>query len=218
MPDFAVTRTNSDGRRLHCAITCSLSVGRCATARVPLPPPFTPMLLSLVRRIRPSTIAAYVPVGSEPGGPDLPAVLAGRSSAAPAGAAARRRPGLGDAMTGTLTAGPRGLLEPPGPRLGVNAVQEARLVVVPALAVDRSGIRLGRGGGSYDRALARLSRRCADRCPAPRRRTGRRRAGRAHTTGRSGRPSPPVVVLTLSPRRRVDEMTSDGAPLALERL
>jgi 5-formyltetrahydrofolate cyclo-ligase len=29
------------------------------------------------------------------------------------------------------------------------------LVVVPALAVDRAGHRLGRGGGSYDRALSR---------------------------------------------------------------
>jgi 5-formyltetrahydrofolate cyclo-ligase len=28
--------------------------------------------------------------------------------------------------------------------------------VVPALAVDRRGSRLGRGGGSYDRALARV--------------------------------------------------------------
>jgi 5-formyltetrahydrofolate cyclo-ligase len=30
------------------------------------------------------------------------------------------------------------------------------VVVVPALAVDRTGQRLGRGGGSYDRALARV--------------------------------------------------------------
>ena len=54
-------------------------------------------------------------------------------------------------------AGPRGLLQPPGPRLGVDAIRNATLVVVPALAVDRSGRRLGRGGGSYDRVLARLS-------------------------------------------------------------
>ena len=34
--------------------------------------------------------------------------------------------------------------------------RSADLVLVPALAVDQSGLRLGRGGGSYDRALARV--------------------------------------------------------------
>jgi 5-formyltetrahydrofolate cyclo-ligase len=43
-----------------------------------------------------------------------------------------------------------------GPALGVDAVGTCDLVVVPALAVDRLGTRLGRGGGSYDRALARV--------------------------------------------------------------
>src|SRR5262245_27341882 len=33
-------------------------------------------ILAFVRRERPSTIAAYVPIGPEPGGPDLPTVLA----------------------------------------------------------------------------------------------------------------------------------------------
>jgi 5-formyltetrahydrofolate cyclo-ligase len=39
--------------------------------------------------------------------------------------------------------------------LGRDAIHDAHIVVAPALAVDRSGNRLGRGGGSYDRALAR---------------------------------------------------------------
>jgi 5-formyltetrahydrofolate cyclo-ligase len=56
----------------------------------------------------------------------------------------------------SLTAGPHGLLEPTEPPRGVNAVTSADLVIVPALAVDRGGMRLGRGGGSYDRALARV--------------------------------------------------------------
>ncbi|MDT7538830.1 MAG: 5-formyltetrahydrofolate cyclo-ligase [Actinomycetota bacterium] len=50
----------------------------------------------------------------------------------------------------------RGLREPTGPRLGSNALADCDVVLVPALAVDRVGNRLGRGGGSYDRAL-----RCA---------------------------------------------------------
>lgn len=52
----------------------------------------------------------------------------------------------------------RGLLEPDGQRLGPEAVTEADVVLLPGLAVDRGGLRLGRGGGSYDRVLARLAR------------------------------------------------------------
>jgi 5-formyltetrahydrofolate cyclo-ligase len=58
---------------------------------------------------------------------------------------------------GELVPGRRGLLEPPGPRLGVAAVATCDVVLVPALRVDRAGNRLGRGGGSYDRALARAT-------------------------------------------------------------
>jgi 5-formyltetrahydrofolate cyclo-ligase len=35
------------------------------------------------------------------------------------------------------------------------ALQQAEVVVVPALAADRTGVRLGRGRGYYDRALTR---------------------------------------------------------------
>ncbi len=42
-----------------------------------------------------------------------------------------------------------------GPPLGRDALSGCDVVLVPALAVDRRGVRLGRGGGSYDRALPR---------------------------------------------------------------
>jgi 5-formyltetrahydrofolate cyclo-ligase len=45
-----------------------------------------------------------------------------------------------------------GLLEPVTPRGA--AITSADLVIVPALAADRRGNRLGRGRGCYDRALA----------------------------------------------------------------
>ena len=50
----------------------------------------------------------------------------------------------------------RGILEPAGRRLGVDAIATADVVLVPGLAVSHAGFRLGRGGGSYDRALARV--------------------------------------------------------------
>lgn len=56
----------------------------------------------------------------------------------------------------SLVPASRGLLEPLGPRLGREAVATADVVLCPGLAVDRRGRRLGRGGGSYDRALARV--------------------------------------------------------------
>ena len=56
----------------------------------------------------------------------------------------------------SLAPGTRGLLEPTGRRLGVEAVAGADAVLVPGLAVSSTGMRLGRGGGSYDRVLARV--------------------------------------------------------------
>lgn len=58
---------------------------------------------------------------------------------------------------GSLAPGPHGLLQPAEPARGPGTVARADVVLVPALAVDLSGNRLGRGGGSYDRALARVS-------------------------------------------------------------
>lgn len=53
--------------------------------------------------------------------------------------------------------GPLGIIEPTGKRLGARAVQQASVVFVPALAVDRWGHRLGRGRGYYDRTLGGLT-------------------------------------------------------------
>ncbi|WP_374118234.1 5-formyltetrahydrofolate cyclo-ligase [Streptomyces sp. MAR25Y5] len=111
------------------------------------------------------TVAAYVSVGSEPGTSALLDALRARGVRVllPAllpdndldwgpytgeGSLARVRHG-GGRMT---------LLEPSGERLGPDAVTGADAVLLPGLAVDARGMRLGRGGGSYDRVLARLER------------------------------------------------------------
>jgi 5-formyltetrahydrofolate cyclo-ligase len=59
---------------------------------------------------------------------------------------------------GDLVASPGGmrLPEPTGPRLGQHALTDADVVIVPALAVDTFGARLGQGRGYYDRALQQL--------------------------------------------------------------
>jgi len=107
----------------------------------------------------PDTICAYWPVGAEPGSPALLDELVRRSCRVllpvvrtPAGPAA---PLDWAEYTGveSLRAGPLGLREPAGPRLDCAAITTAVLVLVPALAVDRRGVRLGRGGGHYDRTL-----------------------------------------------------------------
>ncbi|HEX6969791.1 MAG TPA: 5-formyltetrahydrofolate cyclo-ligase [Micromonosporaceae bacterium] len=134
----------------------ALSAGRRATADTRV----ESHVHELVRRRRPRRVTAYVPVGSEPGGA-LPRVI----EAALGGGGELLLPVLLPDLDldwavyrgpESLVAAGRGLREPTGPRLGPAAVGAADLVVVPALAVDRRGVRLGRGGGSYDRALARV--------------------------------------------------------------
>ena len=101
----------------------------------------------------PGTVCAYWPVRGEPGSPELldGLVRCGCRVLLPIVAL----PLDWAEYTGpqSLRAGPLGLLEPIGPRLGCTAIACAILVLVPALAVDRNGIRLGRGGGHYDRTL-----------------------------------------------------------------
>ncbi|MFJ8136929.1 5-formyltetrahydrofolate cyclo-ligase [Streptomyces sp. NPDC096013] len=110
------------------------------------------------------TVAAYVSVGAEPGTLALLDALRARDvrvllpvllpdndldwgAYEGEGSLARVQHG-----------GKMALFEPSGERLGPDAVTAADVVLLPGLAVDGRGMRLGRGGGSYDRVLARLER------------------------------------------------------------
>jgi len=100
------------------------------------------------------TLAAFVPDPDEPGNGRLPAAYTelGARILLPVVPTTGRTLDWA-AYTGELEPGRFGLHHPVGPRLGPSAIGDADAVVVPALAVDHFGFRLGRGGGYYDRAL-----------------------------------------------------------------
>ncbi|MFJ8668213.1 5-formyltetrahydrofolate cyclo-ligase [Streptomyces sp. NPDC093600] len=122
--------------------------------------------LELTEMAGASTVAAYVSVGREPGTRALLDLLRARGTRVLLPVLLSDNDLDWAAYEGPerLAKAGRGLLEPTGPRLGPDAVCEADVVLLPGLAVDERGMRLGRGGGSYDRVLARLAR--ADAHPA----------------------------------------------------
>jgi 5-formyltetrahydrofolate cyclo-ligase len=107
---------------------------------------------------RAATVAAYVAVGSEPGtAPLLSALLAaGKRVVLPVLLPDMDLDWAAYAGDQDLAPARYGLLEPVGARLGVDAVATADVVLLPGLAVSARGERMGRGGGSYDRALGRV--------------------------------------------------------------
>ena len=107
---------------------------------------------------RAATVAAYVSVGREPGtGVLLDALAAaGKRVILPLLQPDNDLDWAVYTGADSLVSAGRGLLEPDGPPLGLDAIATADAVIVPGLAVDLTGLRLGRGGGSYDRALGRV--------------------------------------------------------------
>jgi 5-formyltetrahydrofolate cyclo-ligase len=105
---------------------------------------------------RAATVTAYVSVGREPGTSVLldRLVAAGKRVLLPV-----VLPDLDldwALHDGALSPATMGLLEPTGPRLGPGAVAGADVLLLPGLAASYDGHRLGKGGGCYDRALARV--------------------------------------------------------------
>lgn len=105
-------------------------------------------------------VAAYAPIETEPGYPDLPNALLdlGVRVLLPVARTADDGTPLplrwAELRRGGLQSAPFGLREPSGPWLAPGALATVRTIFVPALAVDRHGVRLGRGAGFYDRSLS----------------------------------------------------------------
>lgn len=116
------------------------------------------LILDLPETGMAGTIAAYASVGSEPETGALLFALWKRGSYVllPLMTADRDLDWASYEGPNSLGPGPHGLLEPTEPVRGPAAITSADLIIVPALAADRRGNRLGRGAGCYDRALARV--------------------------------------------------------------
>jgi 5-formyltetrahydrofolate cyclo-ligase len=62
-----------------------------------------------------------------------------------------------DALEKDLTAGPRGVFEPNPDRCKVVPIERIDIAIIPAVALDEKGGRIGSGEGYYDRLIPELS-------------------------------------------------------------
>lgn len=115
-------------------------------------------LLADVAVQRAATLTLYVSVGPEPGTGLLLDALheAGRRVLLPVTLRNLDLDWAPYAGEGSLAPARFGLLEPVTTPLGTEAVATADVLLIPGLAVSREGVRMGQGGGCYDRALARV--------------------------------------------------------------
>lgn len=102
-----------------------------------------------------AVVCAYVPIGTEPGSPAMldALVTAGAQVLLPV-TRVDTPLSWGWYQPGRLIEAQFGLLEPDAAHLPPEAIGQASVVLVPALCVDRAGVRLGRGAGYYDRSLS----------------------------------------------------------------
>lgn len=121
-------------------------------------------LLADSRLTSADTVAAYWPLGTEPDTRALIEALLERGVRVVLPALLADRDldwAVYEGDPSALEAGGAGTLRPQAPTLGVGFVLRAHVMIVPALAVTATGVRIGRGGGSYDRVLARIAEAAA---------------------------------------------------------
>jgi 5-formyltetrahydrofolate cyclo-ligase len=123
---------DSAGEKLSAALSPRLEAARCVACYVDVPP--EPPTGQLIGALQARSCRVLLPILH-----------------------ADRGLGWGDYEgRDRLVPGRWGLLEP-AHDLGTEAIRDAEVIIVPAVAVSHDGVRLGRGGGSYDRALERAA-------------------------------------------------------------
>ncbi|MBK0420098.1 5-formyltetrahydrofolate cyclo-ligase [Leucobacter sp. CSA1] len=120
----------------------------------------TAQLVSLVEAREARSVSCYLPVASEP---DTSGFLGwARDRGLDVLLPSAREDGLLDWIRPSwegMVQGAHGIPEPLGAFLSPMAVGEVDLMIVPACAVDRTGVRLGWGRGYFDKSLGSMERR-----------------------------------------------------------
>lgn len=121
---------------------------------------FTKNLIDLARDLGAHSIAAYLPTQDEPN--VRPFLAWAQEHNIRVLLPISRDDGLLDwAVSGDAEReGLHGMPEPVGDLLGPIAINDVELIIVPAAAVDRTGMRMGWGRGYFDRTLGSM-----EKCP-----------------------------------------------------
>ena len=127
-------------------------------------------LLADPRLTSADTVAAYWPLGTEPDTRTLIETLLKRDVCVVLPVLLPDRDldwAVYEGDPAALEGGGAGTRQPQGRTLGADFALRARVMIIPALAVTATGVRIGRGGGSYDRVLARIAQAASGGRPTP---------------------------------------------------
>ena len=156
MPDAARSQQESEKRALRAQIRERRRI-RTSTERAKAATAITQHLVDLASDLRVRSLSAYLSLPDEPGTRDFVAWACGEDIRVLLPVS--REDGLldwapydgEDEELDIL-----GLPKPTSDLLGPIAINDVDLIVVPAAAVDRSGMRMGWGRGYYDKTLGSM--------------------------------------------------------------